>query len=196
VSLTVDDTEIRNNNNGSFQLISNVLHVPLRLLHSISSTSIATLRPYAPQIIPVLICVLFIPLVILFSVFAGFVVWRSVAVDWETLIHLQFGCVLSLSSTHQTVEQTDSDGVSPYAIVPLPTLVSQQHYDISLRMTIPATESNYALGNFMTSLTLTTPSNKTLTSVRRPVSHYRRADSLLLITAADHRVSRKKIIFW
>jgi hypothetical protein len=84
------------NDKGSFQLISNVVHSPLRLLHSFSRITVATLRPYAPQIIPVLICVLFIPLVILLSVSAGFVVWRSVAVDWETPIYLQFGCVLSL----------------------------------------------------------------------------------------------------
>jgi hypothetical protein len=90
----VDDhqvAETRNSNNG---LISRVLHLPFRLLLSFSSTSVATLRPYAPQIVPLLICVLFIPLVFLLSVFAGFVVWKSVAVDWETPIHLQFGCVL------------------------------------------------------------------------------------------------------
>lgn len=53
----------------------------------------------------------------------------------------------------------------------LPSLVAQQRYDISLHLTVPATESNYALGNFMTSLTLSTSSNKTLTSIRRPVGH-------------------------
>ncbi|KAF8222150.1 hypothetical protein L208DRAFT_1413900 [Tricholoma matsutake] len=174
VSRNIDrhrDAETRNDH-GSFQMISTIVHVPLRLLVSLSSTTVATLRPYAPQIIPVLICVLFIPLIILLSVFSGFVVWRSVGVDWETPIHLQFG-----------------DGVSPYASVLLPTLVSQQTYDISLRLTIPATESNYALGNFMTSLTLTTPSNKTLTSVRRPTiavpakrSFFRNTPSTLSLT--------------
>ena len=85
------------NDNGSLKLISNAVHAPLRFLYSFSSVSVAALRPYAPQIIPILVCVLFIPLVILLSVSAGFVVWRSVAVDWETPIHLQFGCVSSLS---------------------------------------------------------------------------------------------------
>lgn len=90
------DSEIHTDSSIS-QLISNVVHAPLHLLLSFSSNTVATLRPYAPQIIPVLICILSIPLVILLSVSAGFVVWRSVAVDWEVPIHLQFGCVLALS---------------------------------------------------------------------------------------------------
>ena len=63
-----------------------------------------------------------------------------------------------------------SDGLPPYAEVSLPLLVSQQAYGIALHLSIPATESNFALGNFMTTLTLSTTSNKTLTSIRRPVS--------------------------
>jgi hypothetical protein len=85
--------------------------------------------------------------------------------------------------------------VSPYASVSLPTLVPLQRYDISLRLTIPATETNYALGNFMTSLTLTTPSNKTLASVRRPVSLCHSASNLSLITITDYRVSPTTLIF-
>lgn len=64
-----------------------------------------------------------------------------------------------------------SDGSPPYALSALPLLVPQQRYDVSVHLSIPAVESNYALGNFMTTLTLSTTSNKTLTSVRRPVSH-------------------------
>jgi hypothetical protein len=63
-----------------------------------------------------------------------------------------------------------SDGQPPYATIPLPPLVPQQRYDIYVQLIIPAVESNYALGNFMTSLTVTTPSNQTLASVRQPVS--------------------------
>jgi hypothetical protein len=96
------ETHTDGQGNGAFQLISSAAHVPLHFLQSLFSTTFALLRPYAPQIIPVLVCVLFIPLVILLSASAGFVVWKSVAVDWETPIHLQFGCVLSSSSTDQT----------------------------------------------------------------------------------------------
>ena len=40
---------------------------------------------------------------------------------------------------------------------------------MSLHLVIPPSDSNYDLGNFMASLTLATPSNKTLATVRRPV---------------------------
>lgn len=61
------------------------------------------------------------------------------------------------------------DGMPPYAQVQLPPLVSQQPYDISLHLVVPASTANYELGNFMTTLTLSTPSNKTVASVRRAV---------------------------
>ncbi|EIW86853.1 hypothetical protein CONPUDRAFT_79077 [Coniophora puteana RWD-64-598 SS2] len=61
-----------------------------------------------------------------------------------------------------------SDGTSPYAEVVLPGLSPYQSYDFSLHLAVPTSETNYALGNFMTSLTLTTPSNRSLTSVRKP----------------------------
>jgi hypothetical protein len=63
-----------------------------------------------------------------------------------------------------------SDGIPPYAEVALPKLVAQQPYDISLHLVIPATEPNFALGNFMTTLKLATVSNETLITIRRPVS--------------------------
>ena len=61
------------------------------------------------------------------------------------------------------------DGVPPYAYVQLPRLMTQQKYDISADLTMPANDDALALGNFMTSLTLSTLSNKTLAHIRRPV---------------------------
>ncbi|GLB36011.1 putative adipose-regulatory protein (Seipin) [Lyophyllum shimeji] len=133
------------------QVLLNVLSSLLRFLLAVASNALSFLRPYAPQIIPVLTCVFIIPLFVLLSSFAGFLVWKNVAVGWETPLHLQFG-----------------DGAPPYALTPLPPLISQQRYDVSVHLTIPAIESNFALGNFMTTLTLSTASNKTLTTVRRP----------------------------
>lgn len=65
-----------------------------------------------------------------------------------------------------------SDGLPPYASVSLPPLTPNQKYDISVDLELPYTQSNSALGNFMTTLTLLTPNNKTLAYVRRPVSVY------------------------
>ncbi|KII93792.1 hypothetical protein PLICRDRAFT_100856 [Plicaturopsis crispa FD-325 SS-3] len=125
-------------------LSSTVLLSPFRLLTSI-------LRPITPQLIPIIVCILFIPLVAFFSIFAGWFVWRSVAVAWEVPVYLNYG-----------------DGVPPYAEFLLPNLVLRQPYDVSLHLQVPASESNYALGNFMTSLTISTSSNTTVASIRRP----------------------------
>ncbi|KAG1870994.1 hypothetical protein C8R48DRAFT_697337 [Suillus tomentosus] len=108
-------------------------------------------RPVAPQLIPLFVCLALIPVIILFSLFSGWYVWKNVAVGWESSLYLQYG-----------------DGTSPYAEISLPSLVPSQLYDISMHLVIPASEANFALGNFMTTLTLSTPSNRTLTSIRKP----------------------------
>lgn len=63
------------------------------------------------------------------------------------------------------------DGIMPYAEAPLQALAPHHPYDLSLDLVVPTTEANIVLGNFMTTLTLTTTSNKTLTSVRRAVRY-------------------------
>lgn len=108
-------------------------------------------RPVAPQLIPLFVCLALIPVIILFSLFSGWYVWKNVAVGWESPLYLQYG-----------------DGTSPYAEISLPSLAPSQPYDISMHLVIPASEANFALGNFMTTLTLSTPSNRTLTSIRKP----------------------------
>jgi len=65
------------------------------------------------------------------------------------------------------------DGIMPYAEASLLALVPRHPYDLSLNLVVPTTEANIALGNFMATLTLTTTSNKTLTSTRRSVRCYR-----------------------
>ncbi|OJA16244.1 hypothetical protein AZE42_00072 [Rhizopogon vesiculosus] len=115
------------------------------------SGSLRIFRPLAPQLIPLFVCLALIPVIISFSLFSGWYVWKNVAVGWESPLYLQYG-----------------DGGSPYAEIPLPSLAPSQPYDISVHLIIPASEANFALGNFMTTLTLSTPSNRTLTSIRKP----------------------------
>lgn len=112
---------------------------------------IRLLRPFAPQLVPLLVFLALIPIVVSLSLFSGWYVWRNVAVSWKTEVYLQYG-----------------DGVPPYAEVSLPQLSPSHPYDISLHLLVPASDANLALGNFMASLTLVTPSNKTLATVRRP----------------------------
>ncbi|KAJ2919290.1 hypothetical protein MD484_g1146, partial [Candolleomyces efflorescens] len=121
------------------------------LVYSTFVSAASFLRPYAPQIVPIAVCAFFIPIILAISGFAGYVVWSNLSAKWETPIYLQYG-----------------DGIPPNAQLVVPSLHSQQQYDVSLHLVVPASESNLALGNFMASLTLSTANNKTLANVRRP----------------------------
>ncbi|KIK78990.1 hypothetical protein PAXRUDRAFT_834327 [Paxillus rubicundulus Ve08.2h10] len=113
--------------------------------------TLSLLRPIAPQMVPLAVCLSLIPVIVLSSMFSGWYVWKNVAVGWEIPVYLQYG-----------------DGVSPYAELSLPPLSATQPYDISLHLVVPASEANFALGNFMATLSLYTPSNKTLMTTKRP----------------------------
>jgi hypothetical protein len=63
-----------------------------------------------------------------------------------------------------------SDGLAPYAETQLASFNPAQPYDISLHLVVPAARSNYDIGNFMTTLILSDPSSRILTTVRKPVS--------------------------
>ncbi|OCB88311.1 hypothetical protein A7U60_g4513 [Sanghuangporus baumii] len=90
-----------------------------------------------------------LPILLLFSFVAGWIVWSTVPIGWRIPVYLQYGAV-------------------PYADVEVASLSTTQPYEISLQLTLPANDANYALGNFMTSLTITTLSNVTLADIRRP----------------------------
>jgi hypothetical protein len=49
------------------------------------------LRPIAPQLIPLFVCLALVPVIILFSLFSGWYVWKNVAVGWESPLYLQYG---------------------------------------------------------------------------------------------------------
>lgn len=52
-------------------------------------------RPYAPQLVPLVFCLLLLPVLAFFSLSAGFVVWKTSAVSWEYPVLLQYGHVPS-----------------------------------------------------------------------------------------------------
>lgn len=120
-------------------------------------------KPYAPQLVPLIVFIILLPAVILISFFAGFIVWNNVAVAWDVPIYLQYGY-----------------GQAPFASASLPKMAPQQLYDISVQLTVPAVESNFALGNFMTTLTLSTSSNRTISSISQPAIAYSPKPSLFL----------------
>ncbi|KAI0778594.1 hypothetical protein BD413DRAFT_510336 [Trametes elegans] len=124
---------------------------PIRLFIDLLLAALRLVQPLAPQLVPLAVFSISLPVIVFLSAGSGYWVWKSVAVGWETEISLQYG-----------------DGPIPYAEVALPQVVAQQPYDISLHLIVPANEANFALGNFMTSLTLVTPGNITLAFARKP----------------------------
>ncbi|KAJ8520085.1 hypothetical protein ONZ45_g3042 [Pleurotus djamor] len=130
--------------------VAAIAYAPISLLLSLASGLVNFLRPFAPQIIPLLVCVLLVPLIILLSAYAGWVVWKSVPVAWQVPLNLQYG-----------------DAPQPYAMATIADISSQQPYDITLRLSVPPTDANFALGNFMASVDFFTPSNTSITSARR-----------------------------
>ncbi|KAJ7783628.1 hypothetical protein DFH07DRAFT_908420 [Mycena maculata] len=171
---------------------NSILDLPSRLFFSTLSAFIAVLRPSLPYILPLLVSLSFVPLILFLSASAGWLVWRNAAVGWQAPLYLQYG-----------------DGASPYAQATLPPLVAQQRYDIALQLQVPNLDTNYALGNFMATLTLSSRANQTLVSIRRPaivvpprVSFYSRAPAVLDVVVplldayaigASHVVARVEI---
>ncbi|RPB11582.1 hypothetical protein P167DRAFT_565713 [Morchella conica CCBAS932] len=57
-----------------------------------------------------------------------------------------------------------------YSKLPPAATKPNQHYTITLHLHLPTTPSNLALGNFMTSITLLSPTNSAITTSRRPAT--------------------------
>jgi len=49
------------------------------------------IKPVVPQLIALSVCLLLVPLVVLLSLYAGWFVWRNVAVGWKAPVYLQYG---------------------------------------------------------------------------------------------------------
>lgn len=128
----------------------------------------ATSITIASRFVPFLVCLSLIPLVLFFALFSGWYIWKNVPVSWQVPIYLQYGSVLLFPSPG-LAHSSCSNGPSPYAELSLPPLSTTQPYDVSLRLVLPASEANFALGNFMATMSLSTSSNKTLITISRPV---------------------------
>ena len=72
-------------------LVSKAIWFPFVLALRILTPIARSLRPWAPQLIPLLVGLSIIPLLALLSAGAGFYVWKTAAVSWETPLFLQYG---------------------------------------------------------------------------------------------------------
>lgn len=85
-----DGIKPKGNQRESRSWISTLIFNPLYQILSLVGRGV---RPFAPVIIPVVICTIAIPILLLFSLSSGFYVWKSVAVGWQTPLYLQYGYV-------------------------------------------------------------------------------------------------------
>ena len=70
-----------------------LIRLPMRLVQGAVASGYSLFRPYAPQMVPLMAFAITIPILVFFSLSAGWLVWRSIAVSWETDLYLQYGCV-------------------------------------------------------------------------------------------------------
>jgi hypothetical protein len=86
-------TEDHPTESGPFRrLLLHILWIGFRLV----ARGFAHLRPFTPQLVPLVVGLFLIPVLLFFSASAGFVVWKSSAVAWEHPLYLQYGYVLRL----------------------------------------------------------------------------------------------------
>lgn len=62
-----------------------------RMLMSVLGAVLSAVRPFAPRLVLLIVCALFIPLVLLLSASAGWFVWSNLSASWEVPLYLQYG---------------------------------------------------------------------------------------------------------
>jgi hypothetical protein len=73
--------------------VSTILLAPLRFFESLFSQTLEFMKSITNQLVTLIVCLILVPLVILLSVFAGWFVWKTVAVGWDIPVYLQYGYV-------------------------------------------------------------------------------------------------------
>lgn len=101
VTLSAGDDEVSSS-------LARVISTPINLFISLLSTAFGALRPFSSQLVPILVCAIFIPLLLFLSVSAGWVVWNNVAIGWEEPLSLQYGYVPSRVSLQSFQAHNDS----------------------------------------------------------------------------------------
>jgi hypothetical protein len=71
--------------------VSAIFAAPRHFSSNLLSEGARHIKPVVPQLIALSVCLLLVPLVVLLSLYAGWFVWRNVAVGWEAPVYLQYG---------------------------------------------------------------------------------------------------------
>jgi hypothetical protein len=74
-------------------LLTSAASLPIRMFLRLLESSYRIAAPYTPQLAPLVVFTLLLPIIAFFSAVAGWAVWRSVSVSWEIPLYLQYGLV-------------------------------------------------------------------------------------------------------
>lgn len=68
---------------------------PLRIAVSVLRRGVfsTTSLRIASHLVPFLVCVSLIPLILFFSIFSGWYIWKNIPVGWQVPVYLQYGSV-------------------------------------------------------------------------------------------------------
>ena len=65
----------------------------IKVFNDLRSLALQHLRTPSPQIVSLIVCLLAVPILILFSSVAGWLVWKNVPKGWVVPVDLQYGYV-------------------------------------------------------------------------------------------------------
>lgn len=71
--------------------IRSPFYYPIKWLGDIMAAIFRIVSPYTTNLIPLVVFLLSIPVIAFLSASAGYLVWKSIAVGWETDVILQYG---------------------------------------------------------------------------------------------------------
>lgn len=85
------DDKARVRRQGASSSIRSPFYYPIKWLGDIMAAIFRIVSPYTTNLIPLVVFLLSIPVIAVLSASAGYLVWKSIAVGWETDVVLQYG---------------------------------------------------------------------------------------------------------
>jgi hypothetical protein len=76
---------------GLFDYVWPLIAFPFTICLKFLSLAFRLIRPFSPQLIPLVTISLLFPVILSLSFYSGFYVWSNVAVGWQAPVFLQYG---------------------------------------------------------------------------------------------------------
>lgn len=77
------------------ETVPDALLAPVRFSGALLAKGAGYIKPVVPQLVSLSVCLLLVPLLVLFSALSGWYVWKNIAIGWSIPVYLHYGYVLS-----------------------------------------------------------------------------------------------------